>query len=91
MEKFLNQNPQFETKSFIELVIEHIMKFKWEIDKYFPSLGKDEFAFIRNSFTANAWILQAGTGTQEELVKLQHYIFACDVYSEKKLCKFLMF
>ena len=68
MEKFLNQNPQFETKSFTELVIEHLMKFEWEIDKYFSSLGKDEFAFIRNSFTANARILQAGTGTQEELV-----------------------
>ena len=45
MEKFLNQNSQFETKSFTELVIEHLMKFEWEIDKYFSSLGKDEFAF----------------------------------------------
>ena len=91
MEKFLNQNPQFETKSFTELVIEHLMKFEWEIDKYFPSLGKDEFAFIRNPFTANARILQVETGTQEELVKLQHNSFARDVYSEKNLCEFLMF
>ena len=89
MEKFLNQNPQFDTKSFTELVIEHLMKFEWEIDKYFPSLGKDEFAFIRNPFTANAQILQAGTGTQEELVKLQHNSFARDVYSEKNLCELL--
>ena len=66
------------------------MKFEWEIDKYFSSLGKDKFAFIRNSFTANARILQAGTGTQEELVKLQHNGFACDVYSEKNLCELLM-
>ena len=91
MEKFLYQNPQFETKSFTELVIEHLMKFEWEIDKYFPSLGKDEFAFIRNLFTANAQILQAGTGTQEELVKLQHNSFACDAYSEKNLCEFLVY
>ena len=93
MEKYLNQNPQFETKSFTELVIEHLMKFEWEIDKYFPSLGKDEFAFVRNPFTANAnaRILQAGTGTQEELVKLQHNSFARNVYSEKNLCEFLMF
>ena len=83
MEKFLNQNSQFETKSFTELVMGHLVKFEWEIDKYFPSLGKDEFAFIRNPFTANARILQAGTGTQEELVKLQHNSFTRDVYSKK--------
>ena len=89
-EKSLNQNSQFETKSFTELVIEHLMKFEWEIDKYFPSLGKDEIAFIRIPFTANARILQAGT-EEEEQVKLQHNSFSRDVYSEKNLCEFLMF
>ena len=31
------------------------------------------------------------TGTQEELVKLQDDSFARDVYSEKELCKFLVY
>ena len=65
------------------------MKFKREIDEYFPSLGNDEFAFIKNPFPANAQILQAGTGTQEELVKLQYNGFARDMYSEKNICEFL--
>ena len=79
MKIFLNQNPHFETKSFIELVTKHLIKFEREIDEYFPSLGKNEFAFIRNPFTANAPILQVGTGIQEELVKLQHNGFACNL------------
>ena len=58
MKIFLNQNPHFETKSFIELVTKHLIKFEREIDEYFPSLGKNEFAFIRNPFTANTPILQ---------------------------------
>ena len=59
------------------------MKFKKEICGYFPSLGKDRFAFIRNPFTANDQMLQTGTGTQEELIKLQYDGFARDVYFEK--------
>ena len=59
----------FETKTFMELLTEHLMKFEKEVDKYFSSLGKNEFANIINPFTANAQILQAGTGTQEKLVK----------------------
>ena len=70
MDKVRSKNPHFETKSFTELVTEHLIKFKIQIDGHFPSLGKDELAYIRNLFTANAQILQAGTGTQKELVKL---------------------
>ena len=90
LEKFLSQNPHFETKSFTDLVTEYFMKFE-KIDRYFPSLGKDEFAFIRNPFTTSAQILLAGTGTQEELVKLQHNGFARDVHSEKNFWKFLVY
>ena len=70
MENFLSQNPHFETRSFTELVAEHLIKFKREIDEYFPSLGNDEFAFKRNLFIANAQMLQAATDTQEGLVEL---------------------
>ena len=61
------------------------------IDQYFPSLDKDDFAYIRNSFTANAQMLQAGTVTQEKLVELQHDSFARDVYSKINLCEFLVY
>ena len=64
------------------------MKLEKEIDGYFPSLGKDEVAYLRNPFTANAQTLQAGTGMQEELIELQHDGFARDVYSEKNLGDF---
>ena len=47
-----------------------LMKFEKKIEGYFASLDKDKFAYIRNPFTANAQMLQTGTGTQEELVKL---------------------
>ena len=83
MKKFLSQNAYYETKSFIELVTKYLMKFDKKIDGYFPSLGKDGFAYIRNPFSANTQMLQTGTGTQEELVKLQYDDFAHDVYSEK--------
>ena len=33
------------------------MKFEKEIDGYFPSSGKDGFAYTRNPFTANAQML----------------------------------
>ena len=65
--EFLCQNPQIETR-FSELVTEHLMKLEKEIDSYFPSLGEDEVAYLRNPFTANAQTLQAGTGMQEELI-----------------------
>ena len=68
--EFLCQNPQIETTRFSELVIEHLMKLEKEIDGYFPSLSEDEVAYLRNSFTANVQILQAGTGMQEELIEL---------------------
>ena len=71
MEKFLSQKVHYETKSITELVTKHLMKFE-KIDGYFPSLGKDGFAHIRNLFTANTQMLQPGTGTQKELVKLQY-------------------
>ena len=53
MKKFPSQNARYETKSFTELVTKYLMKVEKEIDKYFPSLGKDRFAFIRNLLTAN--------------------------------------
>ena len=80
MKKVLSQNAHFKTRRFPELVTKHLYKFDKEIDGYFQSLGKDEFAHIKNFFVANAQMLQIGTGTQEEL---QHDGFACDVYSEK--------
>ena len=86
--EFLCQNPQIETTRFSELVTEHLMKLEKEIDGYFPSLGEDEVAYLRNPFTANAQTLQAGTGMQEELIELQHDGFARDVYSEKNLGDF---
>ena len=64
------------------------MKLEKEIDSYFPSLGEDEVAYLRNPFTANAQTLQAGTGMQEELIELQDDGFARDVYSEKNLGDF---
>ena len=70
--EFLCQNPQIETTRFSELVTEHLMKLEKEIDGYFPSLGEDKVAYLRNTFTANAQTLQAGTGMQEELIELQH-------------------
>ena len=57
--EFLCQNPQ----------IEHLMNLEKEFDGYFPSLGEDEVAYLRNSFTANAQTLQPGTGMQEELME----------------------
>ena len=65
------------------VLIEHLMMFEKEIDGYFPSLSKDKFAYIKNPFIANRQMLHAGTGMQEELVKLQCDGFACGVYSEK--------
>ena len=59
------------------------MKFNKEIDGYFPSLGKEGFAYIRNLFSANAQLLQTRSGTQDKLVKLQYDGFTFDVYSEK--------
>ena len=64
------------------------MKLEKEIDGYFPSLGEDEVAYLRNPFTANAQTLQAGTGMQEELNEFQHDGFARHVYSEKNLGDF---
>ena len=66
--EFLCQNPQIETTRFTE----YLMKLEKEIDGYFPSLGEDEVAYLRNPFTANAQTLQAGTGMQQELIELQH-------------------
>ena len=86
--EFLCQNPQIETTRFSELVTEHLMKLEKEIDGYFPSLGEDKVAYLRNPFTANAQTLQAGTGMQEELIELQHDGFARDVYSKKNLGDF---
>ena len=68
VEKCLSQNTHYEIKNITELVTEHLMKFEKKTDEYFPSLGKD--AYIRNPFTANAQMPQTGTGTHEELVKL---------------------
>ena len=79
----MSQSAHYETKSFTELATEHLMKFQKEIDVYFSSLFEDDFAYIRNPFTANIQMLQAGAGTQEELVELQHDGFARDVYFEK--------
>ena len=69
--EFLCQNPQFETM-FSESVTEHLMELEKEGDNYFPSLGEDEVAYLRNPFTTNAHTLQAGTGIQEKLIELQH-------------------
>lgn len=86
--EFLDQNPQSKTDNFTELVTEHLMKLEEETDGYFPSLGEDEVVYLRNPFTANAQVLQAGTSMQEELIELQHDDSARDVYSEKNLCDF---
>ena len=68
--EFLCQNLQIETTRFSELVTEHLMKLEKEIDGYFPSLGEDEVAYLRNPFTANAQTLQTGTDMQEKLIEL---------------------
>ena len=86
--EFLCQNPQIETTRFSELVTEHLMKLEKKIYGYFPSLGEDEVEYFRNPFTANAQILQAGTGMQEELIELQLDGFARDVNSEENLGDF---
>ena len=57
-EKFLSQNTRYDTKICTELVTKYLMKFEKEIAGYFPSLDKDEFAYIRNPFTANAQMQQ---------------------------------
>ena len=61
IEKFLNQNARYETKSFTELVTEYLTKFEKEIDGYLLNLGKDGFAYIKNPFSGNAQMLQTGT------------------------------
>ena len=81
--EFLCQNPRFS-----ELVTEHLMKLEKKTDGYFPSLGEDKVAYLRNPFTANAQTLQAGTGMQEKLIKIQHDGVARGVYSEKNLRDF---
>lgn len=86
--EFLDQNPQSKTDKFTELVTDHLMKLGEEIGGYFPSIGEDEVVYLRNPFTANVQVLQAGTGMQEELVELQHDDSARDVYSEKNLYDF---
>ena len=48
----------------------------------FSISNKDKFAYIRNHFTANVQMLQAGISTHVELVKLQHNNFSQNVYSE---------
>ena len=68
--EFLCENPQIETTRFSELVTKHLTKLEKEIDGYSPSLGEDKVAYLRNSFTANAQTLKAGTGMQEELIEL---------------------
>ena len=49
--KFLSQNSQFETTRLLELVTKHLMKLEKKIEGYFPSLGEDEVAYLRNPFT----------------------------------------
>ena len=56
--EFLCQNPQFETIRLSELVIEHLIKLEKEINGYFPSLGENKVAYLRNPFTANAQTLR---------------------------------
>ena len=85
MKNFLSRNSHFKTKRFTELVTKHLMKFQKEIDGYFLSLGKNEFAYIKNPFNSNSQMLLNGKSKQEELVKLQHDGFARDVYAEKNL------
>ena len=68
--EFLCQNPQFETTRFSELVTEHVVKLKKEIEGYeyfciascFPSLDDAEVAYLQNTSTANAQTLQIATG-----------------------------
>ena len=45
IKKILSQKGRYEIKSFIELVTKYFMKFEKEIDGYFLSLGKAEFAY----------------------------------------------
>ena len=68
------------------------MKMEEEINSYFPSLDGDEFVYLRNPFSTDAQVLQAGTGRQEELAEMQHDDSALHVYSEKAfLFWFLVF
>ena len=53
-EKFLNQIAYFEIKSLTNLVTKYLMKFEKKIDGYFPNLGKNGLAYIRNPCTENA-------------------------------------
>ena len=46
--EFLCRNPRIETTRFSELVTEYLMKLEKKIDSYFPSLGEDEVAYLRN-------------------------------------------
>ena len=64
------------------------MKLEKEIDGYFPSIGEDEVAYLRNPFTANARHCRLGQVCKEELIELQHDGFARNVYSEKNLGNF---
>lgn len=86
--EYIDQNPRSKTDKFTGLVTEHLMKMEEEINSYFPSLDGDEFVYLRNPFSTDAQVLQAGTGRQEELVEMQHDDSALHVYSEKNLCGF---
>ena len=86
--EFQHQNPQWKIGNFTELTTKHLVKLKGKIDGYFSNLGEDELVYFRNSFTANAQVLQAGTGIQENLFELQHVDTGRDEYSEKNLCDF---
>ena len=86
--EYIDQNPRSKTDKFTGLVTEHLMKMEEEINSYFPSLDGDEFVYLRNPFSTDAQVLQAGTGRQEELVEMQHDDSALHVYSEKNLCDF---
>ena len=89
--EYIDQNTQSKTDKFTGLVTVHLMKMEEEINSYFPSLDGDEFVYLRNPFSTDAQVLQAGTGRQEEFVEMQHDGYALHVYSNKNLCVFFYF
>ena len=62
MTEILHQNPQLKNGNCTKLITVHFIKLEEEIDGYFRKLGEDELMCLKNHFTANPQVLQAGIG-----------------------------